>query len=97
MLEGLIVDEERLARGRQSEELARWLREAGRRKIVPRITRVHDRVNALVKADPVRLPQLSVFAVLAFSCLQYFYADALLQVYSIHSLIVFILVNGRIG
>ena len=50
-----------------------------------------------LRADPARLLRLSVAGLLAVSYLQYFYLDALLQVYSIHSLIVFILVNGHIA
>lgn len=42
-----------------------------------------------------RLPHLSVLAVLALAYLQYFLADTLLKFYSLHSLIVFVLVNGK--
>jgi hypothetical protein len=101
----LIIDEKtRLARARQSEDLARWLREAGHRTKPPRrlstaeltdarATRLQGGLKSPLKGDPVRLVRLSIIGLLAASYLQYFYFDAMLQVYSMHSLIVFVLMN----
>jgi hypothetical protein len=107
MTETIVDEETRLARARQSEELARWLREAGHRARGPLRTPVRKpelhpcpspargTFDALLETDPGRLARISVFGLLAVSYLQYFYFDVMLQVYSMHSLIFFILVNGH--
>ena len=101
----MIDEETRLAKAMASEELARWLREAGHRKRLMGTSLVVDPPGMCMPTRPETRPRfnsipsarLSVVALLAVSYLQYFYADVLLQVYSIHSLIVFVLVNGRIA
>jgi hypothetical protein len=107
MTEAIIDEETRRARARRSEELARWLREAGRRRKPPRrlvageskhhpgATLMQGSAERRLKLNPAWLVRLSVFGLLAVSYLQYFYFDAMVQVYSVHSLIVFVLVNGH--
>lgn len=81
----------------RSRELARWLVEAGRRRRL--------RGGAGYRPDPAGrrperkhawLPRLLLYGVLAAACVQYFYVDAMLQVVSLPSLIVFAL-NGTGG
>jgi hypothetical protein len=79
------------------EELARWLQEAGRRKW-PRSPVDREVVQTCVSspADAPLAPQATgygtaLLGLLALAYLEYFYADALLQIVTLRSLIVFVL------
>ena len=79
------------------QDLALWLREAGRRRTPAKV----EVGAATLPGQPSRrakrrsrllLPVLTGITALAY--LQYFYVDVMLQIYSLQHLIVFILVDG---
>lgn len=88
----------RAAKARESEELARWLREAGHRKSPPprdlELSAPAERPAASaqlpLRIGPPPYVRLSIFALLAASYLEYFFANVLLLVYSVHSIVVFV-------
>ena len=78
-----------------SQDLARWLQEAGRRQHVrgqtSTVSEDLDRgrkAAALSCAGALRRPL--ILALLALSYLQYFFADVSLKIMSLHSFIVFL-------
>jgi hypothetical protein len=83
-----------------SFQLAQWLREAGRRRTPlgpaprPSAEPVAPAPPAARTPDTRRWLLLSLLATFAF--LQYFYADASLQIARLPSIIVFILVHGQL-
>ena len=75
-----------------SEELARWLQESGRRTWC----RSTLRGKELGFAEPPSMPRARTYrtlllGLLAVAFLEYFYADALLQILTLPYLIVFVL------
>jgi hypothetical protein len=83
-----------------SFQLAQWLKEVGRRRVRPR-SAPHPSAEAVAPAPPAgsttdarRWLLLSLLA--AFAFLQYFYADAFLQIARLPSIIVFVLVHGQL-
>jgi hypothetical protein len=85
--------------GYESEELVRWLQEAGRRKIAPRED-VHACLQALSapveagRAPATHAKHLALLALLVFSFLQYYYFDVNLKILSQPSLVVFVPTHG---
>jgi hypothetical protein len=83
-----------------SFQLAQWLREVGRRRIRPpsaprpSAEPPPPAPPAAPTLDARRWLLLSLLATLAF--LQYFYADAFLQIARLPSIIVFVLVHGQL-
>jgi hypothetical protein len=75
-----------------SLDLARWLVEAGRRRIPRKADGGPDAPAAARRAGRyVRHPrELTLFAIAAAAYLPYYFADVYVQIYSMHSLIVFV-------
>ena len=75
------------------EDLARWLEEAGRRRVVVRKaaegTDIETSAVAANDARPLPLRRLVLVAVFALSAAQYLYADVHLSIYRLPSLVVF--------
>ena len=86
-----------------SRNLARWLQESGRRTKRKSKTRSADPNGAATRASAGLTKNAVAYArwpillgVLALAFLQYFYASTYLDIESIRSLIVFVLVNGQL-
>ena len=75
------------------EELAQWLVESGRRRSEPRPLLAEPKASqAQRRAAPAARHWDRIFALafLAVAYLMYFFADTLLQINGLHSLIVFV-------
>ena len=80
----------------RSQELAGWLVEAGKRRIVRPPAALEGPVeNPSMESRHSRLPRLLLLGVLAVACLQYLYLDALLEIASLRQLIVFVLTGAN--
>jgi len=75
----------------EDEELATWLKEAGRRRARPAKAE-----NVVVASAPLRRPlitngkRLALFGLAAASYLQYFFLDVYLQIAAMPTIIVFV-------
>ena len=82
----------------ESDELAAWLKEAGRRRAP-----AAKPENVVVAAAPAKRPlvtngkRLVLFGLVAAAYLQYFFLDVYLQIAAMPALIVFIAPSGTIG
>jgi hypothetical protein len=85
-----------------SHQLAKWLKESGRRRLALAVAPEPVHVDAARRANPSR-PWISAphrkwlllggLTVLAY--LEYFFADVLLQIATIPEFLVFVFVNGK--
>jgi hypothetical protein len=81
-----------------SEEVARWLLDAGRRRFPSRETGAVEAAPPVLDSPPAQRPvipgvarwsRVALLGLLALAYLQYFFADTLLEIGALRSLIVF--------
>jgi hypothetical protein len=82
----------------EDENLAQWLKEAGRRTVARPLAPVNE-VYVRTPAVPSKRGlgiRIALQALLLVAGLQYIYIDTMLQIVSLQPLVVFVLVDGKL-
>ena len=80
------------------EDLAQWLKEAGRRRVarpVPQVSEVYVSTRPVASKRGLGI-RIALQALLLVAGLQYIYMDTMLQIVSLRPLVVFVLVDGKL-